>query len=89
MRRLKSSWGRAYKRCRWLAPVVTIAVNDGATELIADLDKLMNVDDCKRARRNHLLRWSNGGFGSSDGDFFYDDGYWRLPRLVDVKSMSG
>lgn len=43
----------------------------GQRDVVADLDRLVDVDDCKWARQTHLLQLCNGGFGgSSDGLFW-------------------
>lgn len=42
----------------------------GQWDVVADLDKLVDVDDCKQARRTRLLWWCNGGFGSSSSGLF-------------------
>lgn len=52
-------------------------------DVVANIDKLVNVNDCKWARQTRLQRRCNTGFGGPDDRFFGDGGEGGPARIVD------
>lgn len=61
----------------------------GQQNMVVNLNRLADVDDCKRARWTCLLQWYNNGFRGSDDDLSSDDNNRVPPRSVNFRSVSG